>query len=335
MRRSNGALVSPSDMCNVYDTFFVARWETFSSNSIKHPTTDICQSCFDHRKSQSEDEKTSHHIPEEPPRSAKKPWTLTHGFYAQMGGFVLDTTGAFPSVLPPDRSVLTFDTFRHIFEVSKQARRPSAVSYDYSTTVASSVTSNSGPPAGDTAQEPSSNIAGEPISGDQEDLNSSHTTQSSYSTSYLGGGSGDSIDLSVTNLSEQDIMDKSKADGLAKTLVCVQALWFCAQCISRVAQRLPITLLELNAFAHSLCALLVYLLWWHKPLAIERATSLQIRNPDWIQLWAKLRYTNFIPAAWQPSRRKGSIQDLLTGLKLEESTASDPACPYDEVELPR
>lgn len=37
----------------------------------------------------------------------------------------------------------------------------------------------------------------------------------------------------LPNLSEAEIRSKSKANGLAKTFVCVQALWFIAQCLTR------------------------------------------------------------------------------------------------------
>ena len=41
------------------------------------------------------------------------------------------------------------------------------------------------------------------------------------------------------NLSEENIKSKSKANGLAKALVCIQALWFVAQCFSRCMSRIP------------------------------------------------------------------------------------------------
>ena len=37
----------------------------------------------------------------------------------------------------------------------------------------------------------------------------------------------------IPNLSEEEIKSKSKANGLAKALVCIQALWFMAQCLTR------------------------------------------------------------------------------------------------------
>lgn len=37
----------------------------------------------------------------------------------------------------------------------------------------------------------------------------------------------------LPNLSEEEINSKSKANGLAKSIVCLQALWFIAQCLTR------------------------------------------------------------------------------------------------------
>jgi hypothetical protein len=74
----------------------------------------------------------------------------------------------------------------------------------------------------------------------------------------------------IPNISTADIEDKSKASSLAKAIVCVQAAWFCTQCIFRLFEGLSISLLELSTFGHSLCAMLMYVLWWNKPLDIEQ-----------------------------------------------------------------
>ena len=60
----------------------------------------------------------------------------------------------------------------------------------------------------------------------------------------------------IPDISEEYIRDKSKADGLAKVLVCLQAIWFCVQCIVRIAQSQEISFLEINTSAHAVCALL-------------------------------------------------------------------------------
>lgn len=82
------------------------------------------------------------------------------------------------------------------------------------------------------------------------------------------------IDL-LPNLTESKIKDKSDAGALAKSLICIQAFWFCGQCIFRLAVGLSIPLLELNAFAHALCAFVIYVLWWEKPLDIDEPTQLK------------------------------------------------------------
>lgn len=78
----------------------------------------------------------------------------------------------------------------------------------------------------------------------------------------------------IPGISEESIRDNSKANGLAKVLVCLQAIWFCVQCIVRVAQSQDISFLEINTAAHAVCALLTYALWWHKPLDIESPSIL-------------------------------------------------------------
>lgn len=42
------------------------------------------------------------------------------------------------------------------------------------------------------------------------------------------------------------IMDKSKASPLAKAIVCLQAVWFCVQCLERIIHSAPINLLEVG-----------------------------------------------------------------------------------------
>jgi len=75
-------------------------------------------------------------------------------------------------------------------------------------------------------------------------------------------------------LNDKDITDRSKADSLGKLLVCVQALWMVANCIARKASGRPTTLIELNVIVHVVVAVVVYGLWWYKPLAVANPTLL-------------------------------------------------------------
>ena len=79
----------------------------------------------------------------------------------------------------------------------------------------------------------------------------------------------------LPDITIQDIADKSKVDELGKLLACLQAAWFTIQIVSRLACRLPITLLEVTVVGHVVCALVLYALWWHKPRRIEEPTILK------------------------------------------------------------
>ncbi|PVH93305.1 hypothetical protein DM02DRAFT_604135 [Periconia macrospinosa] len=68
----------------------------------------------------------------------------------------------------------------------------------------------------------------------------------------------------LPNVDPNTIADKSKADGIAKALVCIQAAWFFVQCIARAAKKLPVTVLEIHVLAHVLCAFAIYAVWFRK-----------------------------------------------------------------------
>ncbi|KAJ7021515.1 hypothetical protein C8F04DRAFT_1314218, partial [Mycena alexandri] len=73
----------------------------------------------------------------------------------------------------------------------------------------------------------------------------------------------------IRNTRRQDIMDKSKGDGLSKGLALMQGLWFIVQIIARLAQRLPISELEVATLAFAVVNIFTWLLWWHKPLDVQ------------------------------------------------------------------
>lgn len=86
----------------------------------------------------------------------------------------------------------------------------------------------------------------------------------------------------LPDLSVADIQDKSKANGLAKAIVIMQASWFMIQCLSRMVTGMTISVLELNTFAHALCALIAYAMWWHKPLDVSQPTLIEGPGTDHI-----------------------------------------------------
>lgn len=50
----------------------------------------------------------------------------------------------------------------------------------------------------------------------------------------------------LPHVTEDHIFDKSEPSAFAKTLVCIQVVWFILQCITRLAASLPISLLEVH-----------------------------------------------------------------------------------------
>ena len=67
----------------------------------------------------------------------------------------------------------------------------------------------------------------------------------------------------------EEIEDRSKADGFSKTIAFGQTLWFVTQCIARRSQDLDLTLVELLTLSLAVLNVLMYFLWWNKPLDVR------------------------------------------------------------------
>jgi hypothetical protein len=76
------------------------------------------------------------------------------------------------------------------------------------------------------------------------------------------------------HLTTHTIDDKSKANLLAKMLICVQVLWMVGQVLERKIAEYPITLLEIHTIVYVVCALTMYTLWMCK--------SFDVHDPTWI-----------------------------------------------------
>ncbi|KAH7349125.1 hypothetical protein BKA66DRAFT_431791 [Pyrenochaeta sp. MPI-SDFR-AT-0127] len=92
-------------------------------------------------------------------------------------------------------------------------------------------------------------------------------------------------------ITEKDIRDKGKADGLIKIVTLSQIIWLLLQSIARLIQGLPLTTLEVSTLAYIPCAISIYGLWWDKPYEVSVPTILIIERPG-----------NFFPRIqpWRP-----------------------------------
>jgi hypothetical protein len=91
----------------------------------------------------------------------------------------------------------------------------------------------------------------------------------------------------LPSISKSEIEDKSKSDGSAKFICCIQVIWIVAQTITRLAVGLSISPLEINTIGHVACALMMYALWWSKPRWIREPTVLR---GEWVHELCALMY---------------------------------------------
>jgi hypothetical protein len=70
-------------------------------------------------------------------------------------------------------------------------------------------------------------------------------------------------------VTESEILDKSKGDGLGKLFTLLQTTWFIVQYLERWVAYQPRTQLEVMTLAYAALNILVYALWWDKPLNIQ------------------------------------------------------------------
>ncbi|KAF8315084.1 uncharacterized protein EI90DRAFT_3088889 [Cantharellus anzutake] len=78
--------------------------------------------------------------------------------------------------------------------------------------------------------------------------------------------SGDHRKAAVTR---EQILDRSKGNFFAKFVVVLQLLWFTTQYVGRCASHLPRSQLEAMTLAYAALSILVYALWWYKPLDVH------------------------------------------------------------------
>ncbi|KAI9669064.1 MAG: hypothetical protein M1831_000656 [Alyxoria varia] len=115
-------------------------------------------------------------------------------------------------------------------------------------------------------------------------------------------------------ISEEEIWDKSKEDGLGKTIACLQAGWLIVNLICRLVLRIPITLLEVNTLGHVLCAFLIYGMWWYKPRWVTEPTRLE---GDWVGPLGAFMFMSSKMSHQDDDEGKGILRDF--GLHAELS----------------
>ncbi|KAL4898143.1 hypothetical protein BDV59DRAFT_197093 [Aspergillus ambiguus] len=86
---------------------------------------------------------------------------------------------------------------------------------------------------------------------------------------------------SLPAVSEDDLSDRDKANGLVKVLAILQVSWLIAQLIARKAADQPSTPLEIMTLSYAVCAFITYLLYWSCPQDIHTSVYINAsRHPN-------------------------------------------------------
>lgn len=75
--------------------------------------------------------------------------------------------------------------------------------------------------------------------------------------------------ITLPEVSDEELWDKSKQDTIAKLITCGQAAYLIIQCVGRAIQGLALTTLELSTMAIVVCAIMTSICWISKPLDIR------------------------------------------------------------------
>ncbi|KAL8829672.1 MAG: hypothetical protein Q9191_001881 [Dirinaria sp. TL-2023a] len=79
-------------------------------------------------------------------------------------------------------------------------------------------------------------------------------------------------------LAEENIRDKSNADGATKLLALAQVSWFAAQSVMRSVHKLPLAQLESMTLSYIPLFAITYLFWWVKPKDVKTPSVVDL--PD-------------------------------------------------------
>ena len=83
--------------------------------------------------------------------------------------------------------------------------------------------------------------------------------------------------IDCSDLRNEDIEDRSKADALGMVFTIIQSAWAMCNIIARAACSLSISSLELGTIAYVACGILTYAFWWHKPKDMTTPISIPLR----------------------------------------------------------
>jgi hypothetical protein len=77
-------------------------------------------------------------------------------------------------------------------------------------------------------------------------------------------------------ITTEEINDKSKANLFVKAIAVTQILWMIVQIIVRMTRKLAISQLEISVVAFSVCAVIIYFVYWQKSKDVMAPYTLMV-----------------------------------------------------------
>lgn len=120
--------------------------------------------------------------------------------------------------------------------------------------------------------------------------------------------------IKMPNITEQEINDKSKSDGLVKLIAILQVLWLVIQLIARSIQNLPFTQLEITTAAFAATAIIIYCIDFIKPKDVNIPFYVDVSEKVIVQYRDFVEIAQAAPFAYVQGKRyympTSTIHDL-------------------------
>jgi hypothetical protein len=180
-------------------------------------------------------------------------WTITHGYYANMGGFLFSLP---PTPNPnPEHSN---GSENEVPDSTGESRSPPGTSTHYTT------------------NDPSAEENGEHWSGSQHKF--PRPGPIAINAKQLRFLLEKQILDTEPPISQNEILDKGQGDRFATISAVVQLIWLVSQLITRKVRNLPSSQLEILALAFAVCTIFTWILYYPKPQNIQVASNISYRE---------------------------------------------------------
>lgn len=125
----------------------------------------------------------------------------------------------------------------------------------------------------------------------------------------------------LPSITQEEISDKSKSDGLIRAITVIQIVWMMVQIIVRASRNLTISQLEISVLAFASCAIVLYGLNWEKPKGVQ--------VPYTLMTYQGPIPRSFLPLLREQKRSQTIVEiifetDLPIGADLEDNQQGGP-----------